>query len=58
MKIKKSSKKPTLDWIGGLKKFKDHYTSLELQKKGNEWREQCTQIKEDFSFATLSKVDN
>ena len=35
---KKIRKKPTLDWIGGLKEFKDQYTSLELQKKANEWR--------------------
>ncbi len=37
-KCKKTSKKPTLSWIGGLKEFKDRYTSLELQKKANEWR--------------------
>ncbi|UCH97269.1 MAG: DUF2281 domain-containing protein [Candidatus Aminicenantes bacterium] len=35
---KKIRKKPTLSWIGGLKEFKDQYTSLELQKKANEWR--------------------
>lgn len=27
------------DWIGGLKKYKDKYTSLELQKKALEWRD-------------------
>jgi hypothetical protein len=37
-RTKKNSKKPTLNWIGGLKEFKDQYTSLELQKKANEWR--------------------
>jgi hypothetical protein len=36
-------KKPTqkylrLDWAGGLKEFRDQYTSLELQKKALEWR--------------------
>ncbi|MCU0286531.1 MAG: DUF2281 domain-containing protein [Acidobacteria bacterium] len=35
---KKNSRKPKLDWIGGLREFKDQYTSLELQKKANEWR--------------------
>ncbi|HLP60969.1 MAG TPA: DUF2281 domain-containing protein [Candidatus Deferrimicrobium sp.] len=37
-KCKKSSKKPNLNWIGGLREFKDQYTSLELQKKADEWR--------------------
>ena len=27
-----------LDWIGGLKEYRDKYTSLELQKKALEWR--------------------
>jgi hypothetical protein len=36
-RTKKSSKKPTLNWIGGLKEFKDQYTSLELQKKANHY---------------------
>ena len=27
------------DWIGGLKKYKNQYTSLELQKKALEWRD-------------------
>ena len=26
-------RKPKLDWIGGLKEFRDQYTALELQKK-------------------------
>jgi len=26
-----------LDWAGGLKEYKDKYTSLELQKKILEW---------------------
>ena len=37
-KCKIPSKRPKLNWIGGLKEFKDQYTSLELQKKANEWR--------------------
>jgi len=32
-KVSKKSKKPRLDWIGGLKKYKDKFTALELQKK-------------------------
>ncbi|RKY70343.1 MAG: hypothetical protein DRQ14_09120 [Candidatus Latescibacterota bacterium] len=26
-----------LDWAGGLKEYRDQYTSLELQKKALEW---------------------
>ena len=26
------------DWAGGLREFRDKYTSLELQKKSIEWR--------------------
>jgi hypothetical protein len=26
-----------LDWAGGLRDYKDQYTSLELQKKSLEW---------------------
>lgn len=25
-------------WAGGLREFKEEYTSLELQRKANEWR--------------------
>ncbi len=25
-------------WAGGLRDYKDEYTSLELQRKANEWR--------------------
>jgi len=32
-------KKLKLDWIGGLKEYKDQYTALELQKKALEWRD-------------------
>ncbi len=31
-------KKPNLEWIGGLKAYRDQYTSLELQKKVSDWR--------------------
>ncbi len=27
-----------LDWAGGLREFRDQFTSLELQKKALEWR--------------------
>jgi len=36
-KYKRRSRKPKLDWIGGLKEFKCQYTALELQMKANEW---------------------
>lgn len=32
-------KKPTVEWIGGLKECRDQYTSVELQKKASEWRD-------------------
>jgi len=32
-------KKPKLDWIGGLKEYRNQYTSYELQEKALEWRE-------------------
>ncbi len=32
-------KKPKLDWIGGLKEYRDQYTALELQKKALDWRD-------------------
>jgi hypothetical protein len=38
-RLRKKSKKPSLNWIGGLKEFKDKYTALELQKKSAEWRD-------------------
>lgn len=37
-KQRKIRKSPKLDWIGGLKQFKNQYTALELQKKALEWR--------------------
>ncbi len=36
-RVKKSKKKLRLDWAGGLKEFRNKYTSLELQKKALEW---------------------
>jgi hypothetical protein len=39
---KRSRKKPTKlrqDWAGSLREYRDKYTSLELQKKALEWRE-------------------
>lgn len=32
-------KKPTLNWIGGLKEYRDQFTSVELQRKATEWRD-------------------
>ena len=34
---KKKRKKFSLNWAGGLKEYKDQFTSLELQKKSLEW---------------------
>jgi len=39
LKKKKEEKKLKLKWKGGLSKYKDEFTSLELQKKSLEWRE-------------------
>ncbi len=36
-KTTKQRKKLKLDWAGGLKEYKDKFTSLELQKKSPEW---------------------
>ena len=38
-KVSKRKQKPKLDWIGGLKEYRDQYTALELQKKALEWRD-------------------
>ena len=39
--LEKHRRKPRrrlrLDWAGGLKEYRDQYTSLELQKKALEW---------------------
>ena len=34
----KAGRKLRQDWAGGLKEYRDRYTSLELQKKALEWR--------------------
>ncbi len=34
---KKEDKVLSLNWFGGLKEYKDKYTSVELQKKSLEW---------------------
>ena len=36
---KKTGKKLGLEWLGGLKEYRDKYTSLKLQKKALEWRD-------------------
>ena len=33
----RSKGKLRLDWAGGLREFRDQFTSLELQKKALEW---------------------
>ncbi len=38
-KVAKRKKRPKLDWMGGLKEYRDQYTSLELQRKALEWRD-------------------
>jgi len=36
-KTKPRRKKLRLTWAGGLREFRDQYTSLELQKRSLEW---------------------
>ena len=36
---KKKGRKLRQDWAGALAKYRDKYTSIELQKKALEWRE-------------------
>ncbi len=38
-RAKKKGKKLRQDWAGALKDFREQYTSLKLQKKALEWRE-------------------
>ena len=33
------NKKPKLNWVGGLKEYRDKYTALELQKEVIDWWE-------------------
>ena len=35
-------KKPKLDWVGGLKEYRDRYTALELQKEALNWMVEST----------------
>ena len=37
--VNQKKKKPKLDWIGGLKEYRDQYTAITLQKKAMEWRD-------------------
>ncbi len=36
-KVRPKQKKLRLSWAGGLREFRDKFTSLELQKKSLEW---------------------
>ena len=38
-KVSKRKKKPKLDWVGGLKEYRDQYTALELQTEAIDWWE-------------------
>ena len=31
-----------LDWVGGLKEYRDQYTALELQKEAVDWMDEST----------------
>ena len=37
-KVRKRGSKLRQDWAGALRKYRDQYTALELQKKALEWR--------------------
>jgi len=37
-RIARPRNKPTFSWAGALKDLRDHYTSVELQRKISEWR--------------------
>ena len=36
----------SLDWSGGLREYKDRYTSVDLQKKAMDWRIENLGVKE------------
>lgn len=38
-KALRRKKKLKLDWVGGLKEYRDQYTALELQKEAIDWWE-------------------
>ena len=44
---KKTGKKLKLDWAGSLKEYRDAYTSVELQHKILETREQLLKMQEE-----------
>ena len=35
----KTDKKLSFQWVGGLKEYRDKYTSVELQEKASKWRD-------------------
>ena len=35
----KRKKTPKLNWMGGLKKYRDQYSALELQEMASKWRD-------------------
>jgi len=35
----KRKRKPKLNWIGGLKSYRNQFSALELQKKSLDWRD-------------------
>ncbi|MBM3334735.1 DUF2281 domain-containing protein [Candidatus Sumerlaeota bacterium] len=37
-KVKRKQTRLRMTWAGGLREFRDKFTSLELQKKALEWR--------------------
>ena len=41
-KVSKRKKKLKLDWVGGLKEYRDQYTALELQKEAVDWMDEST----------------
>lgn len=41
-KVSKRKKKLKLDWVGGLKEYRDQYTALELQKETVDWWTEST----------------
>ena len=38
-RISRKKKRPQLNWIGGLREYRDQYNSLELQKMASQWRD-------------------
>ena len=46
-KVSKRKKKLKLDWVGGLKEYRDQYTALELQKETVDWMDESTRNNAD-----------